>query len=62
MFNEKDIVRIKPEWLGENEDASKLYIVEDVNDCTERCYITELNSKLPLPSSDLVGFEMIEKV
>lgn len=60
MFNVGDIVRIKPEWSEIN--PAKLYVVSIVNDYTERCYITELESELPFPCTELVGFEMIAKI
>lgn len=62
MFKEGDIVRIKPEWLEQGEDPTRLYVIENVNNYTNRCYITELYPELPFPGSNLVGFEMIEKI
>ena len=61
-FRKGDIVKITPEWYDSPKDADFIYVVTDVNCLTQRCYITLVNTDLPLKPSSLVGFEMIEKI
>lgn len=61
MFKLGDKVKIKPEWRGKNE-PEYIYTVTNVNDKTKRCYITTTLPGWSLPVSNLVSFEMIEKV
>lgn len=61
-FRKGDIVKIRPEWRDSPKEAEYIYVVTDVNCLTKRCYITWVNTDLPLKPSSLVGFEMIEKI
>ena len=62
MFKAGDIVKIKPEWLDRPSDAHARYIVTNVNDVTQRCYIRCVTTNLPFPGEELVSFEMIERI
>lgn len=61
-FRKGDIVKIRPEWRDSPKEAEHIHVVTDVNCLTKRCYITWVNTDLPLKPSSLVGFEMIEKI
>ena len=61
-FRKGDIVKIRPEWRDSPKEAEHIHVVTDVNCATKRCYITWVNTDLPLKPSSLVGFEMIEKI
>lgn len=61
-FRKGDIVRIRPEWCDSPKEVEHIHVVTDVNCLTKRCYITWVNTDLPLKPSSLVGFEMIEKI
>lgn len=62
MFKAGDIVKIKPEWLNMPSERSNRYIVTNVNEATKRCHIQCITSVLPLTPTELVGFDMIEKI
>lgn len=61
MFNNGDLVRIKPEWTNPKE-TNKVYRIVDINDITKRCYIELADCNLPLSPQELVGLDMIELV
>lgn len=62
MFELGDIVKIKPEWRDAGDDGHGRYVVTNVNEATQRCYIKSVTSKFPFPGEELVGFDMIELV
>lgn len=62
MFQNGDIVKIKPEWCDRPSEACARYIVTNVNEPTQRCYIRSVTSSLPFPGEELVGFNMIERI
>ena len=62
MYKLGDIVKIKPEWLNMPSERNNRYIVTNVNEVTKRCHIQCVTSDLALIPTELVGFDMIEKI
>ena len=57
LTHTKQIVTIKREWLNENEDENKKYVV--VEDNGDRLYITPLHTTLSIPPQELVRRHML---
>ena len=55
-----EIVHIKDEWRADYEPDDR-YMITNVNDVSRRCYITCIDSDLPIKPSNLVAFSMIER-
>lgn len=56
-----DIVRIRPEYRTK-EEAQYTFVVSDINENTERCSITCINSGMTIPSKEIVGIEMVKTI
>ena len=62
MFEIGNRVRIKPEWRDRPDEHERVYTVVAVNDKTQRCFIRLSKCGLPFVPTELVSFEMIEKI
>lgn len=62
MFNINDLVRIKKEFVNNENELKQVFKIVDINEVTNRCYIEIQNCNLPLVPQELVSFEMIEKI
>ena len=60
-FKAGDIVRLKTEFCSEWE-RHLVFSVSNINEATSRCTITCLNSGMAIPSSEIVGLDMIRQV
>jgi hypothetical protein len=58
-FKKGDLVRIRKEWK-DNPNDNHTYIVDNVNEVTNRYYITAIDTGMALPPQELVTGEMIE--
>ena len=62
MYKLNDIVKIRKEWQDDTSEEFDIYIITNVNESTERCYIQLINGNLNLPPTSLVSWDMIEKI
>jgi hypothetical protein len=62
MFEIGNRVRIKSEWCYTASEHEQVYTVVAVNDKTQRCFIRLSECGLPFVPTELVSFEMIEKI
>lgn len=61
MFKPGDLVTIKPEYRHPDE-TNMVYKIVNVNEGTQRCYITPAACTLPLAPQELVSFRVLEAV
>lgn len=52
-------IKLKKEYCEETE-RKNIYIVTNINENNERCLITCINSKLPIPAAETVDIKTIE--
>lgn len=52
-------IKLKKEYCEETE-RKNIYIVTNINENNERCLITCINSRLPIPAAETVDIKMIE--
>ena len=52
-------IKLKKEYCEETE-RKNIYIVTNINENNERCLITCVNSRLPIPAAETVDIKMIE--
>ena len=57
-----DVVKIKSEWCGSEEEKHMHFIVIDLNEATGRCVIQQKDSPLPLAPTEIVSITMIERI
>lgn len=62
MLEIGDKVRIKREWCNNEKERNYEYTVINVNEVTNRCIIETLLPGFTLPTNEVVGFNMIEKI
>lgn len=62
MFKNGDLVKIAAAWLNNEKEAECVYKVVNVNEVTKRCSIELLTTTMHLHPTEIVSFEMIEKI